>query len=265
MFILLILSYCSSDLSERAMESKDAKIRRLGKQLKLVNKRPANDAEEYFIGRRLAARMLATHPPHHDNNLQQYINAVGTTLSLASPRPNPYKGYRFIILKTKMKNAFAFPGGFIFITSGLLKLLDNEDELAGVLAHEIIHVCKRHPINTLRLYTKNRLRRQIKKGIGQDVDEEIRQIKLLKKGYEAKQEVEADEGAAFLMIKSGYDPTQLTSVLNRLSRKNVESNVVHGNPVNRATVIQNVCNKQSYLPYVSEKRRKRFKTYSDFF
>lgn len=80
-----------------------------------------------------------------DAALERYVALVGYTIAFESDRPETYKGYTFGILNSDEPNAFCAPSGFIFVTKGLLKQMKNEDELAGVLAHEIAHVCLRHP------------------------------------------------------------------------------------------------------------------------
>ena len=78
----------------------------------------------------------------------KYVTLVGAVLAQASTRPN--LNWQFVVLDTEGVNAFAAPGGFIHITKGLLGLMKNEAELAGVLAHEIIHVTEKHTVNAIQ-------------------------------------------------------------------------------------------------------------------
>jgi predicted Zn-dependent protease len=104
------------------------------------------ESQEYFVGRGVAAgSILQTQGLIPDEALGNYVNLVGQTLALESDRPETYKGYHFGVLRSEEVNAFAAPGGFVFVTTGALKLMENEDELAGVLAHEVAHVNLRHP------------------------------------------------------------------------------------------------------------------------
>jgi len=80
----------------------------------------------------------------HDPDLQAYIDAAGNRV--LGDRPVPEKvTYRFLVLRDPMVNAFALPNGSVYITTGLLALLENEAQLAGVLGHEAAHIYERHP------------------------------------------------------------------------------------------------------------------------
>lgn len=105
-----------------------------------------NESQEYFVGRAVAALAIEKETLYAgDAALESYVSMVGWTVALESDRPETYKGYTFGILNVEEPNAFCAPSGFIFVTKGLLKAMQNEDELAGVLAHEIAHVGLRHP------------------------------------------------------------------------------------------------------------------------
>src|ERR1039457_3113874 len=101
-----------------------------------------DEPEEIEIGNGIAANLLGASSLLDDSRAQQYVNQVGRWLSLQTERPDlPWK---FGILESTDINAFSIPGGTIFITHGLLQKLNNESELAGVLAHEIVHVLRKH-------------------------------------------------------------------------------------------------------------------------
>ncbi len=96
--------------------------------------------EEVAIGREIAGRLLGAAPLVKNKKLQKYVNKVGKWVALQSDRPD--LPWRFGVIESNDINAFAAPGGFIFITKGLYLKLKSEAELAGVLAHEIGHVIK---------------------------------------------------------------------------------------------------------------------------
>jgi len=104
-----------------------------------------SESEEYYTGRAVAANVLAGSPLYEDEELRAYVTLVGYTVALASDRPETFKGYHFGVIKSDEINAFAAPSGFIFVTTGALRVMQSEDELAGVLAHEIAHVNLKHP------------------------------------------------------------------------------------------------------------------------
>ncbi|MCI0403498.1 MAG: M48 family metalloprotease [Acidobacteria bacterium] len=104
--------------------------------------------EEKQIGEATAAKMIAVFGLYEEPRAVKYVNLVGEGLAQFAPRQT--LDYRFAILDTDIVNAFATPGGYIFITRGLLANLENEAELAGILGHEIIHTSERHLEKELR-------------------------------------------------------------------------------------------------------------------
>jgi predicted Zn-dependent protease len=107
-----------------------------------------DEEEELEIGKQAAAVLTGSAPLLENKSLQQYINKVGYWLTLHTERPA--LSWRFGILNTESINAFATPGGYVFITLGLLNELQDEAELAGVLAHEIAHVLRRHHVIAIK-------------------------------------------------------------------------------------------------------------------
>ena len=190
--------------------------------------------DEYFAGRAAAARILDTYDIYDDADANHYINVLGQTLALASTRPVIYAGYRFLILDTEEINGLATPGGHIFVTRGLLRLAENEHEVAAILAHEISHVENRHGAQAI-METKGRnlaLRAEAlnyrlaavgaESGIlGRGVallEERVQSVvnALLGDGYSVDAEKEADLGAIQILMTLGYDPRALSTVLDRL-------------------------------------------------
>ena len=106
------------------------------------------DAEEHQIGQQVSDKMVETFGVYQDASVTKYVTLVGAVLALSSTRPG--LDWQFVVLDTEGVNAFAAPGGFIHITKGLLGLMKNEAELAGVLAHEIIHVTEKHTVNAIQ-------------------------------------------------------------------------------------------------------------------
>ena len=111
--------------------------------------REINDSEEYYVGRAVAARILGQYPLYQNAKVTEYVNEVGQTVARKSARPNTFKGYHFAVLDTTELNAFACPGGTIFITRGLVETCANEVELAAVLTHECFHVANKDGINSI--------------------------------------------------------------------------------------------------------------------
>jgi len=111
---------------------------------------PADSAlsprEEQAIGRQLMRQIRATLPLARDTQLEEYIDTLGQKLVQASGRQTG--GFNFFIIQDKAINAFAIPGGYIGVNQGLIEAMDYEEQLAGVLAHEIAHVTQRHHART---------------------------------------------------------------------------------------------------------------------
>ncbi len=190
--------------------------------------------DEYFAGRVAAAQILGQYETLDDEDANRYVNLLGQTLALASTRPVIYSGYRFQILDTDEINGLATPGGHIFITTGLLALTENEAEVAAVLAHEIAHVASRHGAEAI-MNTRGRnlaLRaealnyRLATVGLDQSafgraagvLEDRVQTVanSLLGDGYSQETEIEADLAAIEILLKLGYDPYALVTVLERL-------------------------------------------------
>src|SRR5260221_9619358 len=122
--------------------------------------------EEIQSGDAATASFLGASPIHKDANLQRYVNPVGKGLALHSDRPD--LPWTFAVIDTETINAFALPGGSILVSSGLLKRLSSEAELAGVLAHEVAHVVKKHQITAIQSAAKGNLAKSIGTEIASD-------------------------------------------------------------------------------------------------
>jgi beta-barrel assembly-enhancing protease len=171
--------------------------------------------EEVAIGRQAAGNILGAAPLIRDAKLQQYVNRVGRWVALQSERPN--LAWRFGVIESGDINAFAAPGGYIFVTRGLYRSLQNESELAGVFAHEIGHVIRRHHLKLLQqgqlmdlgsklLAKKTGENRYIKNLIGNGAE-------IFARSLDKNAEFEADRLAVVLAARAGYDPFGLPSVL----------------------------------------------------
>ena len=104
---------------------------------------------ENRIGERVTKSLLQDTPLHKDERWQKYLESVGAKIAAVSERPDYH--YRYFIVESEEVNAFAVPDGSIFVTTGLLKLIgQDETALAGVLAHETGHIARRHGAETLQ-------------------------------------------------------------------------------------------------------------------
>lgn len=179
-----------------------------------------SEQQEIRIGRENHPKVLEQYHRYPDEVLQKYINDIGQKLAMHSHRTNLI--YRFTLLDSKEVNAFALPGGYIYITRGLLAYLNSEAELAAVLGHEIGHVTARHSVRQISAARAAQLGYQI----GALFVPEMRtqgasQLfnilgSALISGYGREHELEADQLGVEYMEKSGYPSSAMLSVLGLL-------------------------------------------------
>ena len=112
------------------------------------------EAQEIAMGRESDAQVRAEMGVYDDPELTKYVSDIGLKLAKLSERPN--LPWQFTVVDQAAINAFALPGGFIYVTRGILPFLDNEAELAGVLGHEIGHVTARHSVRQYRDHRRRR-------------------------------------------------------------------------------------------------------------
>lgn len=171
--------------------------------------------EEELIGKQEHDKIIKEYGIYDDDILDNYINSLGNFLVSTSELSN--KKFTFTILDTPIVNAFALPGGYIYLTRGLLALCDNEAQLAGVISHEIGHVTARHSarrytktigtnliLNILNTLTKNQITSSL---LGQTAG-----LYLL--SYSRSQEYEADKLALRYMTRAGFETTQMATFLS---------------------------------------------------
>jgi hypothetical protein len=107
-----------------------------------------SEPEEIQMGEGMTETLLGARPMQNDPELQRYVNFVGAWVAAQSERPN--LPWHFAVNDSEHVNAFAAPGGYIIVTRGMMNVVQNEAELAGVLGHEIGHVIRKHHLNAVR-------------------------------------------------------------------------------------------------------------------
>ena len=178
---------------------------------------PISTEKEIEIGRNIAATIAGRFPVSTDAALTRYVTLVGLTVASQSPRPDII--YRFAVLETPIVNAYAAPGGYIFITRGSLALIQSEAELAGVLAHEVGHVNRRHVIEGIR---KSDTMREVRNAVdlqGATLDAVVGTgTNALFTGLSRGDELEADSLGLEYAAGAGYDPGGLAAFVHRLDQ-----------------------------------------------
>jgi predicted Zn-dependent protease len=184
--------------------------------------------QEYYLGRAVAAEILAGTPAVGDAATVAYVNRVGQVVAQASARPDVYGGYHFFVLDADEPNALAAPGAFIFVNKGLVRACASEDELAGVLAHEVAHVARRHGLRMIQ--KSERTDALLELGVAEALESSDTAVvakalgdlataftgALVKHGYSREFEKEADLDAVALLSDVGYRPQALPDLLGRL-------------------------------------------------
>lgn len=180
-----------------------------------------DEPKEIEIGRNLASVLLGAKPLHPDMALQRYVNRLGRWISLQSARPN--LPWTFAVLDDKGYNAFAAPGGYVFVTKGLIDSLADESELAGILAHEINHVVFKHHLQAIRKSAQTGLltqavASQLKNDLAGGLSSRLVSLgrDLYSKGLDQGDELEADRNGVALATRAGFDPYGLVAVLQQL-------------------------------------------------
>jgi predicted Zn-dependent protease len=188
-----------------------------------------SDDEEQQLGAAVSQRMRARYGVVQDEAVHRYVALVGGVVAQASGKDD--MPWHFIVLDTDAVNAFAAPGGFVHLTRGALGLIQNEAELAGVLAHEIVHVTERHTIRAI----------QKSKSIQMGTDETLSgnaallnrvadevYLDIIEKGFGRAEENESDEKGVRMVNSVGYAPQGLVSFLTRLQERNKDAKEKRG-------------------------------------
>ncbi len=257
-------------------------LKKAGEAAKVVRHTFADitEEEEYYIGRSVAALILSRYDVYDQPSLNAYVNLLGNAVAAYSDRPEIYGGYHVLVLDTEEINALSAPGGFVFITRGLLKQCRDEEMLAAVLAHEIGHIAARHGLQAIK---KSRLVDAFKL-LGHEVakkytPEELRQLTevfegalgdiagtLIERGYDRKFEYEADSLSVKFGLATGYHPEGLTDFLKNLAAREGEQKgrgwfKTHPAPKDRLAKVEKTVAQVSTLPVRDSIRANRFKKF----
>ena len=210
-----------------------------------------SESQEIAMGRESDAQVRAEMGVYNDPELAKYVSDIGLRLAKLSERPN--LPWQFTVVDQPAINAFALPGGFIYITRGILPFLENEAELAGVLGHEIGHVTARHSV---RQYTRTVGGAAALGALGvfvpaarpfSQISEQALGLLFLK--YGRSDELQADQLGARYEADGGWDPAGVSGMLSTLgllddangSRKGIPNWLsTHPEPLSRVSDIEPV-------------------------
>ena len=176
-----------------------------------------SESSELELGKEMHEKILATTPIYKDEKLQQYIETLGRKIALKSDRPD--LTYHFTIIDEPNINAFAIPGGYIYVNRGLLAYLKSEAQLAAVIAHEIAHITARHSVrqdaarkgaSLLSIMTI------LTTGNAVLTDMSSLWSSAAVQGYGREMELEADQFGAVYLHRTGYSPEAMLDTLGVL-------------------------------------------------
>ena len=178
------------------------------------------EGQEIAMGRQSDPGIVAQMGLYPDSSVQRYVSELGLRMAAVSERPD--LPWTFRVLDDPTVNAFALPGGFVYITRGILTHLTSEAQLAGILGHEIGHVTARHSVTQM---SRTQLA-QIGLVVGMVFSETVREygglaaqgIGLLSLSYGRDDELESDHLGLRYMTRLGYEPRELAGVMGMLAR-----------------------------------------------
>lgn len=209
----------------------EEKIESVTKTVKAFRKSAQDiaESEEHYIGRAVAAQLLARYPGVDDVDLNQYVQSVLQVVAAASARPEIYSGYHAQVVESEEVNAVSAPGGYVFVTTGLLRSLEDEEELACVLAHEVAHIADKHGLKTIKtsrlsdafqVLGAEAAKNYSSKNLGKltelfdgSVDDVVKA--LVVSGYSRDKEFKADQDGARYARAARYDPRALSRFIER--------------------------------------------------
>jgi beta-barrel assembly-enhancing protease len=179
---------------------------------------PPEQAEQ--LGSRMAAEVEAKQGLHPDEALQQRVSRIGQRLAAEADAPEGID-FEFSVVQDERVNAFALPGGHIYVTSGLMETAGSEAELASVIAHEVAHVTERHIAE--RMATSYGVQALAGAALGQSPGTVTQLVSsLLQQGaimkYSRSQELQADRVGVGTLEDAGYDPQAAIAMFRKLEK-----------------------------------------------
>jgi predicted Zn-dependent protease len=231
-----------------------------------------SESQEIQMGKQASQEVAQTIGLYNDAKAQAYVSEIGMKMAKTSERPN--LPWEFHVVDDASVNAFALPGGFIYVTRGLLASINDEAELATVVGHEIGHVTNRHSVQQI---SKAQIA-QLGLGIGSILSSDIARfgqlasagLSVLFLKYSRDAENQADQAGFRYASNENYDVREMTHVFETLDRISQESGggklpewlATHPNPENRIKHIESmldtlhkepskgIVNREGYLPHV---------------
>ena len=232
---------------------------------------------EYFIGRSVAGSILNYYTLADTPEMNRYLTTMANSLAaLCVGVPHPMKGYFVAILDSPEINAFATSGGHIFITRGFVEAMENEDQMAAVIAHEMSHIQLKHGLGSI----KNSRNWEAVKSVAStgyylasDDKEQAKEVldafqgsveaqmdTMMNSGYSKEAEFNADKHALYIMNAAGYNIKEMTAMLKLITKSTQKSTGMgktHPTPEKRIAKLQSTYKELTAVP-TDEARTARF-------
>jgi len=192
-----------------------------------------SDEEEMAMGRNAATEVEKKYPILQDVILETYLDHIGQKVAQASRRPQLV--YRFKLVDTLAVNAFSLPGGYVYVHRGLLEFAETEDELVGVLAHEVGHIVAYHSMNDVaRRWLVSRVMHEGKKAgwlDDQQIQDALQQyggalLLFVDRKFSREEENEADLLGLYNTERAGWDPNGLIVFLGHVGQFDTTSDLM---------------------------------------
>ena len=189
-----------------------------------------SESQEVSVGRSEDKKVREQYGVYDDPALQEYVSRIGQQLAKSSHRPGLQ--YQFAVVDSPEINAFALPGGYIYVTRGILAYLNSEAELAAVLGHEIGHVTARHSVQQMSAATAANVGASVLQILVPQVRNSAGDLLIntlggaLLSGYGREHELEADRLGAEYLARTGYDPQAMIKVVGVLKNQELFDNEV---------------------------------------
>jgi predicted Zn-dependent protease len=185
--------------------------------------------DQHKLGTEFSSVLLGARPLLRNDAEQRYVNQVGRWVAAQAERPLDKDGkeinfaWRFGVINSDAVNAYATPGGFVFVTVGLMRQLDSEAELAGVLAHEIAHVMRGHYLVAIKKSGFSQIAGGIVRAKADNAEVSAAVVNAVRniyaKGLDQSDEFDADRQGLLYAARAGYAPAGLPTVLKMYAAK----------------------------------------------
>ena len=230
------------------------------------------DEEERQMGEQVSLQLRNRFGVYQDEKVTKYVSLVGGVLAQSSTRPTIE--WKFIVLDTDGVNAYAAPGGFVHITRGLLGLMKNEAELAGVLGHEITHITSKHTIHAIKKSKGISLGTDLA-GSGASYKTQVitrfagvAYQKLFEGEWSRDDEDNSDKVGTQISNKVGYSPTGIADVLKKIAERNAGRQERNGMFASHPSIKDRLANNEKLIKTeklsATATGESRYKTYITF-